>query len=157
METELQILEEAAMARGDRGRQDSDGFEGPNSVRLGPRDSLIGKLVIAGDLHIQGTVEGELSASGDIQVDSSATVKASMDGKNVTVTGQVQGNVTARRRLSLAGSGSVVGDVRVSRLSVEDGATLNGMVSMQAAPAEEEEPEPIVEETVAVGEGEQQG
>lgn len=155
METGLEILEEAAMARGDRGRQDSDGFDGPNSVRLGPRDSLIGKLVIAGDLQVQGQVEGELTASGDIQVDQSANVKASMEGRNVTVHGQVQGNVTAKRRLSLAGGGAVVGDVRVARLSVEDGATLNGMVSMQAAPAEEEpEPEP---EPVAVGEGENQG
>lgn len=155
METEIETLEEAAMARGDRNRNDSDGYDGsPNSVRLGPRDSLIGKLTIAGDLHVQGQVEGELSASGDIQVDSSATVKAAMEGRNVTVRGQVQGNVTARRRLVLAGSGTLNGDVRVSRLSVEDGATLNGNVSMQAAPPEESEPEG---EPVAVAEGEQQG
>ncbi len=144
------------MARGDRGRQDSDGFDGgPNSVRLGPRDSLIGKLVISGDLHVQGTVEGELTASGDIQVDQSANVKASLEGRNVTVQGQVQGNVTARRRLTLSGNGALNGDVRVSRLSVEDGATLNGNVSMQAAPPEEETPEFV--EAVPVTEGEQQG
>lgn len=157
MDTELEILEEAAMARGDRGRQDNDGLDGGhNSVRLGPRDSLIGKLVIAGDLHVQGTVEGELNASGDIQIDQGADVKASMEGRNVAVQGQVQGNVTARRRLTLSGKGSLNGDVRVSRLSVEDGATLNGNVSMQAAPPEEEPGEPMAE-TVPVGEGEQQG
>src|SRR5207245_4602235 len=98
------ILDEATMARGERSRNDNDGYEaGPTSVRLGPRDSLIGKLAITGDLHVQGTVEGELAASGDIQVDSSATVKAQMEGRNVTVRGQVHGNVTARRRLVLAG------------------------------------------------------
>ena len=139
------------MARGNNRSQDSDGFEGHNSVRLGPRDSLIGKLTISGDLHVQGTVEGELNASGDIQVDGGASIKASMEGRNVTVQGQVQGNVVARRRLTLTGNGSLNGDVRVSRLSVEDGATLNGNVQMQAAPPEEEEPVP---ETVAVGEGE---
>lgn len=145
------------MARGDRGRQDNDGYEGGhNSVRLGPRDSLIGKLVISGDLQVQGTVEGELSATGDIQVEQSANVKAVLEGRNVTVQGQVQGNVTARRRLTLAGNGSLNGDVRVSRLSVEDGATLNGNVSMQAAPPEEEGGE-VVAEAVPVGEGEEQG
>src|SRR5215472_4867531 len=102
------------MARGDRGRHDNDGYEtAGNSVRLGPRDSLIGKLVIAGDLHVQGTVEGELSASGDINVDSSASVKAQLAGRNVTVSGQVQGNVTAHRRLVLSGGGALNGDVRV--------------------------------------------
>ena len=148
------------MARGDRGRQDDNGYDGGNNqVRLGPRDSLIGKLTIAGDLHVQGTVEGELAASGDIQVDSSATVKATLDGRNVTVQGQVQGNVTARKRLTLAGSGALNGDVRVSRLSVEDGAMINGNISMQpAAPDEYDNGEAQVEgETVAVAESEQQG
>lgn len=157
METEVEILEEAAMARGDRSRSEDNGYEaGPNSVRLGPRDSLVGKLTIAGDLHVQGSVEGELSATGDIQVDSSASVKAQMEGRNVTVRGQVNGNVTAKRRLVLAGSGTLNGDVRVSRLSVEDGATLNGNVSMQAAPPDEAEQQPEGE-AVVVGEGEHQG
>ena len=146
------------MARGDRSnRHDSD-----NLVRLGPHDSLIGKLTIAGDLHVQGTVEGELSASGDIQVDPTATVKASLEGRNVSVQGQVQGNVSARRRLTLAGSGALNGDVRVSRLSVEDGAMINGNISMQPLPPEEynENGEAQVEgetEAVAVAESEQQG
>jgi cytoskeletal protein CcmA (bactofilin family) len=48
----------------------------------------------------------------------------------VSVRGQVNGPVTARRRLTLAGSGKLNGDVRVGRLTVEDGATLNGNVSM---------------------------
>ncbi len=148
------------MARGDRGRQDDNGADGSNQVRLGPRDSLIGKLTIAGDLHVQGTVEGELAASGDIQVDSTASVKASLEGRNVTVQGQVQGNVTARRRLVLAGSGALNGDVRVSRLSVEDGATINGNISMQPSSAPEEYDNgeaPVEGETVAVAESEQQG
>jgi cytoskeletal protein CcmA (bactofilin family) len=38
--------------------------------------------------------------------------------------------VTARRRLTLGGSGHLNGDVKVSRLTVEDGATLNGNVTM---------------------------
>ncbi|HEX6488897.1 MAG TPA: polymer-forming cytoskeletal protein [Candidatus Dormibacteraeota bacterium] len=148
------------MARGDRGRQDDNGFDGgANHVRLGPKDSLVGKLTIAGDLHVQGSVEGELSASGDIQVDAPANIKATLEGRNVTIEGQVQGNVNARRRLTLSGSGALNGDVRVSRLSVEDGATLNGNVSMQAAPPEESENNegPSEAEAVVVAEGEHQG
>jgi len=130
------------MARGDRSRQDDNGYDGGNHVRLGPRDSLYGKLTIAGDLPVQGTVE------------------ASLEGRNVTVQGQVQGNVTARRRLTLSGSGALNGDVRVSRLSVEDGAMINGNIDMQPAGPEEfaENGEaPAEGETVAVAETEQQG
>jgi len=103
---------------------------GTNVVTLGPRDSLHGKLDIQGDLRIHGTVEGELKASGDVAVESTATVQATIEGANVTVRGHVTGNVSAKRRLTLGGSGHLNGDVRVGRLTVEDGATLNGNVAM---------------------------
>ena len=103
---------------------------GTNVVTLGPRDSLHGRLDIHGDLKVHGTVEGELKVSGDVLVDSTANVQASIEGANVNVRGQVNGNVTARKRLTLGGSGKLNGEVRVARLTVEDGATLNGNVTM---------------------------
>src|SRR5438094_8068352 len=104
---------------------------GNNVVSLGPRDVLQGRLEIQGDLKIAGNVEGDLKASGDVTVDSGATIQAAIEGANVSVRGQVTGNVTARKRLTLGGSGHLNGDVKVSRLTVEDGATLNGNVTMQ--------------------------
>ena len=101
-----------------------------NVVNLGPRDSLHGRLDVQGDLKIAGNVEGELKASGDITVDSGASIQATIEGANVSIRGQVNGNVTARRRLTLGGSGRLNGDVKVARLTVEDGATLNGNVPM---------------------------
>jgi cytoskeletal protein CcmA (bactofilin family) len=103
---------------------------GTNVVSLGPRDSLHGRLDIQGDLKIAGNVEGELKVSGDVTVDSTANVQATIEGANISVRGQVNGNVTARRRLTLGGSGHLNGDVKVARLTVEDGATLNGNVTM---------------------------
>lgn len=105
---------------------------GTNVVNLGPKDVLQGRLEIQGDLKIAGNVEGELKASGDVTVDSTATIQASIEGGNVSVRGQVTGNVTAKRRLTLGGSGRLNGDVKVSRLTVEDGATLNGNVTMSS-------------------------
>jgi cytoskeletal protein CcmA (bactofilin family) len=105
---------------------------GNNVVSLGPRDLLQGRLEIQGDLRIAGNVEGDLKASGDVTIEPGATIQAAIEGANVSVRGQVTGNVTARKRLTLGGSGHLQGDVRVSRLTVEDGATLNGNVTMQS-------------------------
>jgi len=105
---------------------------GTNVVSLGPRDILQGRLEIQGDLRIAGNVEGDLKASGDVTVDSGATIQAAIEGANIAVRGQVTGNVTARKRLTLGGSGRLNGDVKVARLTVEDGATLNGNVTMQS-------------------------
>jgi cytoskeletal protein CcmA (bactofilin family) len=105
---------------------------GTNVVSLGPRDVLQGRLDIQGDLKIAGQVEGELKASGDVTVDAGANIQASIEGANVSVRGNVSGNVTAKRRLTLGGSGHLIGDVRVGRLTVEDGASLNGNVTMSS-------------------------
>jgi cytoskeletal protein CcmA (bactofilin family) len=109
------------MARGDSNH---------NSITLGPRDKLIGSLTFDGDFTVAGKMEGELRATGDVAVENGSTVKATIEGNNVNVQGTVHGNVNARGRLSLSGSGSLHGDVRVSKLTVEDGATLNGNVQM---------------------------
>lgn len=105
---------------------------GANVVTLGPRDSLKGSLDIQGDLKVHGTVEGELKVTGDVSIESTANVQATIEGGSVSVRGQVTGNVSAKRRLTLGGSGRLNGDVRVGRLTVEDGATLNGNVTMQS-------------------------
>jgi cytoskeletal protein CcmA (bactofilin family) len=105
---------------------------GTNVVNLGPRDVLQGRLEIQGDLKIQGNVEGDLKATGDVTIDSTASIQASIEGANVSVRGQVTGSVTAKKRLTLGGSGRLNGDVKVARLTVEDGATLNGNVTMSS-------------------------
>jgi cytoskeletal protein CcmA (bactofilin family) len=105
-------------------------LERENVVILGPRDRLHGRLEIQGDLLIEGNVEGELKASGDISIEPTASIQGSVEGANVRVRGQVYGNVTARRGLIIGGTGRLNGEVRVTRLTIEDGATLNGTVTM---------------------------
>ncbi len=118
-------------------------------VMLGPRDRLIGELYIEGNLRVSGTLEGQIEATGDVDVTEAATVKASVAGREVSVSGQVNGAVVARKKLVIGRSGSITGDVRVPRLVMQDGATLSGNVSMgpvsatapaAAAPAAETTP-----------------
>ena len=104
-----------------------------NSVVLGPKDRLVGQLFIEGDLRISGSVEGALEATGDIEISGA---------------GKVNGDVTAYNRLTVGADASLVaGEVRVKRLTVEDGATFTGRVSMgQQAPAAPKAAEPKVAE-----------
>jgi cytoskeletal protein CcmA (bactofilin family) len=125
-------IEELAIPRGGH----RNGAANAKGVTLGPRDVLHGSLTIEGDLHIEGTADGEIKVSGDVDVEASATVRAQVDGRNVTVRGNVTGNVVARGRLTVAGSGVVVGDVRATRLRVDDGGTVNGSITMGAIESE---------------------
>ena len=111
-------------------------------VTLGPRDRLIGELHIDGDVRLGGTVEGEIHATGNVEIDDDAKVNASLAGGDVNIRGHVSGPVTARKKLVVAKTGSLTGDVRVARLVIQDGASFSGKVSMgpqavePAAPAE---------------------
>jgi cytoskeletal protein CcmA (bactofilin family) len=122
---------------------------GSGSITLGPRDSLEGKLILEGDLQVFGSVQGELKISGDLSLEDGSTVRASVHANNVSVRGSLEGEVTAHGRLLIAGSGGVSGNVRVSRLAVEDGATFNGNISMHSGTGTIETMEA---EPVAVGE-----
>jgi cytoskeletal protein CcmA (bactofilin family) len=104
--------------------------DGLNKFTLGPGDSLEGKLNYNGHISVQGHAEGEFRISGNIDVASGATVKALLEGANVTVRGDVEGTLTARDKLTLGKSAKLSGDVTVKRLQIEDGASLNGHVRM---------------------------
>jgi cytoskeletal protein CcmA (bactofilin family) len=107
---------------------------------------LIGELHIDGDVRLGGTVQGEIHATGNVEVDDEANVNASLAGGDVSIRGHVSGPVTARKKLVVAKSGSLTGDVRVARLVIQDGATFSGKVSMgpQAAAAPEPAPAEVV-------------
>jgi hypothetical protein len=73
-------------------------------------------------------IEGQLTFDGDVVVE-----------------GQVEGELRLTGLLDLRGSGAVVGNVRVSRLTVEDGATLHGNVRMgeNGRSAAQKSPSPV--------------
>jgi len=97
---------------------------------MGPGDSFEGKLTYDGSVTVGGRCEGELHVTGNVDVTSAATVKALIEGANVTLKGAVEGLVTARDKLTLGRNAKLSGDVQVKRLQIDDGATFNGHIRM---------------------------
>jgi cytoskeletal protein CcmA (bactofilin family) len=128
MDTEQAVAETAPHQANEDGVESRR--DGSNKITLGPGDSLDGKLNYNGHLTVQGQAQGEFRISGNFEVGSGATVKALIEGSNVTVKGDVEGMLTAREKLTLGKSGKINGDVTVKRLQIEDGASLNGHVRM---------------------------
>jgi cytoskeletal protein CcmA (bactofilin family) len=104
--------------------------DGRKQFSMGPGDILEGKLIYDGSVHADGRVEGEVRVTGNIDVASGGTVKALLEGGNVTLKGQVEGMVTARDKLTLGRNARLSGDIQARRLQIDDGATLNGHVRM---------------------------
>jgi cytoskeletal protein CcmA (bactofilin family) len=104
--------------------------DGQRKFTMGPNDILEGRLTYDGSVHVDGRAEGELHVTGNIDVASGASVKATLEGASVMLKGQVEGAVTARDKLTLGKNAKLSGDIVVRRLQIEDGATLNGHVRM---------------------------
>ncbi len=90
-----------------------------------------GKVISTEDLTIDGYVEGSIEL-GDhsLTIGPSATIKAGVVAKNVTISGAVTGNVRAREQLDLRATGSVVGDIVAPRLVMAEGAVITGQIDV---------------------------
>lgn len=90
-----------------------------------------GELRAAEDLTIMGRVEGTIHLEGHtLTIGVGAQVHAEVVAKSVIVLGSVTGQVTALERLDVQPGGQIEGTVTTARLSLADGAILQGAVMM---------------------------
>lgn len=85
------------------------------------------------NLRINGTFEGKLDTKGNLTIGENAKVRASIQGDNIVIAGKVVGNVTASQSLSIVSPASIEGDIITPRLSVGEGAVIEGHVTMKTA------------------------
>jgi|SRR5262245_12442764 len=98
---------------------------------LGAGTKINGKLHFEGQATIDGEVDGEIVAQGQITVGQQAMVKGKVSGQSILVQGKVVADVVADKKLEIQPPGSVVGDVTALSLVVGDGAILEGHISMK--------------------------
>lgn len=85
---------------------------------------LRGNITSAGEIQLDGTLDGDVKASMLI-VGERAAVKGEIVCEAVTVRGRVEGSIRAKT-VSLAATAHVLGDILHSSLSVEAGAHFEG-------------------------------
>lgn len=96
-----------------------------------------GDLATAGDLHLDGALEGDLVAER-LTIGESGSVTGSIQARHVEIRGRVSGTISARV-VCLRATARVDGDISHVELSVEAGAHFEGRSLVLAAPAAEEE------------------
>jgi cytoskeletal protein CcmA (bactofilin family) len=85
-----------------------------------------GNLKFAGELTFAGQLEGEIQSEGALHLDDKAVVRGNMNLNSVVLRGKVRGNVTAKEKIEIKSVGELFGDVRASKLIIEEGATFVG-------------------------------
>lgn len=113
----------AASGAGQRGDNETSFF--------GAKLTVKGKVSGGGNLILMGTLEGEFDLNGELVVAPSALVNGEVKAVNVTVSGGFSGSLTAKQKIHLEKSSVVSGRLIAPKLSVADGAVLNGEIEMK--------------------------
>lgn len=111
---------------------------------VGTSVKLKGNLKSDGDITIDGSINGEVKTKGTVNIGPNANIIASINARNVIVSGTVQGNIIASERLNITETGRVYGDINANILNIASGAIFSGKSAMVEA-VQEAEIEPIVE------------
>lgn len=82
------------------------------------------------NLRINGKFEGTLDTKGFLMLGKNANIKANITGESVSIAGNVNGNIKATKNLKLESTAVLIGDVESPKLAIEDGAILNGRITM---------------------------
>lgn len=96
---------------------------------LGPGCSMEGHLSSSGNLRLDGSFSGTLDISGNVLVGETARIQADIHARNISIAGAVRGNVSGKK-VQILRTGRVWGDISATALSTEEGAFIDGKITM---------------------------
>jgi cytoskeletal protein CcmA (bactofilin family) len=107
--------------------------EGNDLNLVGAGTVFEGKIRTPGSLRIDGKVIGDVTVSQNIHVGNTGETEGTIAGKNVTIGGKVTGIITAQEKLVLESKAVIKGDIRATKLVIDEGATFDGKCVMSEA------------------------
>jgi cytoskeletal protein CcmA (bactofilin family) len=97
---------------------------------IGRGITIRGNLSGAGDLVVEGQVEGQIALKNHLTIENTGRVQADIRAEELTINGEASGNIDAGSRVAINTSAKVSGDIKAPRVVIEDGAVFNGSIEM---------------------------
>jgi cytoskeletal protein CcmA (bactofilin family) len=93
---------------------------------IGADANFKGDLTFDSAAKVLGKFEGSITSKGKVQVADGADCKATVKAKEISVEGHIEGNVEATDRVELRPKGVITGDITAARMTMADGASIDG-------------------------------
>jgi cytoskeletal protein CcmA (bactofilin family) len=87
-----------------------------------------GRLRCKETLRVDGRIKGSVECEKMVLVGEGARVQASIVADEVRISGIVEGDITARRKITLERTAVVIGDLTTPGIVIEEGAKLKGRI-----------------------------
>jgi cytoskeletal protein CcmA (bactofilin family) len=92
-----------------------------------------GDISATADLHVDGTIEGDITCASLVQGEKS-TISGAVSAETARFAGKVSGSITARELVILK-TARIDGDVHYDALTIEQGAEVDGRFAPNARQA----------------------
>lgn len=92
--------------------------------------AFTGSLKLQKNVHIDGSIDGELECAATVTIGPSGKVTASIKAESVIIDGEVHGDIEARTEITLRKSARVYGDLRTEGIVIERGAKVEGQITI---------------------------
>jgi cytoskeletal protein CcmA (bactofilin family) len=93
-----------------------------------------GKLSFKDTVRIDGCFRGEITSQNTLVVGETGEIMATVRSRNVIVSGTVTGNVFATEKIVLHKTARLEGDIEAGCVAIEEGAIVNGKITMNGMP-----------------------
>jgi cytoskeletal protein CcmA (bactofilin family) len=90
-----------------------------------------GKIKTEGSIRIDGKFVGDINAKANAAVGLTGSIDGTLSARSITVAGKISGTVTATEKLVLEGKSIMHGDIRATKLVVDEGAVFDGKCDMK--------------------------
>lgn len=101
------------------------------SAALGKNVTVKGQIFAREDLTIDGEVEGTVECHEHrLTIGPNARVQAGLKAREIVIHGSIQGNVEAADKIDIKREAKLVGDIKTSRIVIEDGAYFKGSIDI---------------------------
>jgi cytoskeletal protein CcmA (bactofilin family) len=100
---------------------------------IGTDVTIRGDISATADLHVDGTVAGDIACASLVQGENSR-IEGAIEAETARLAGAVKGTITVRELVILK-SATIEGDVHYDALTIEQGASINGRFAHDAGKA----------------------
>lgn len=98
---------------------------------LGSDTIYEGKLSFKGTVRIDGKFVGEIISDGTLNIGKDAMVRGTLGVGELLLSGHFNGEALVKRRTVIYSSGVLEGNLQTPRLLTEEGAILEGQITMR--------------------------
>lgn len=110
---------------------------------LGGGTIVEGTVKANNSVRVDGRIKGKLICKNTLTIGVNGEIEGDVEAKNAIVGGKIKGKIKVTEKLVLEAKSVLIGDLKASKLLIDEGAVFEGTSDMGKREQTETEPKPI--------------